>query len=130
MGITTTSPTPPWCGCGGYGGHSRLGRRHSGGVKRLSTARHPQGVALPQPDTTWCGCGGCTVVFRRLWWLIRHPQPATVAVAAGKVAAVVVLPAVVRRRGGGEGGKGDCEGGAVGEVRLPEKYHRKRWRLA
>ncbi|GKA61296.1 hypothetical protein Tco_0760703 [Tanacetum coccineum] len=46
-GITTTSPTPPWCGCGG---HRRLGRRHSGGVKRLSTERHPRGVELPQPD--------------------------------------------------------------------------------
>ncbi|GKD98541.1 hypothetical protein Tco_1382438, partial [Tanacetum coccineum] len=54
-------------------------------------------------------------VFRRLWWLIRHPQPATAAAAAGKAAAVVMVPAVVRRRGGGEGGKGGCEGGAVGE---------------
>ncbi|GJX69499.1 hypothetical protein Tco_0305226 [Tanacetum coccineum] len=58
-GITTTSTTPPWCGCGGCGGHSRLGLRHSGGIKRLSTARHPRGVAPPQPDTTWCGCSGC-----------------------------------------------------------------------
>ncbi|GJV24394.1 hypothetical protein Tco_1377089 [Tanacetum coccineum] len=69
-----------------------------------------------------------TMVFLRLWWLIHHPQPATAA--AGKAAAVVVVPAVVRRRGGREGGKGVCEGGAVREVILLEKYRRKRWRLA
>ncbi|GKF40619.1 hypothetical protein Tco_0123961 [Tanacetum coccineum] len=74
-GITTTSPTPPWCGCGGYGGHSRLGRSHSGGVKRLSTARHPRGVAPPQPDTTWCGCGGCTVVRPPPQWWFGGEQP-------------------------------------------------------
>ncbi|GKA78286.1 hypothetical protein Tco_0784823 [Tanacetum coccineum] len=45
-------------------------------------------------------------MFRRLWWLIRHPQPATAAAAAGKVVAVVVLLAVMRRRGGGEGWNG------------------------
>ncbi|GJY10412.1 hypothetical protein Tco_0378597 [Tanacetum coccineum] len=45
-------------------------------------------------------------MFRRLWWLIRHPQPATAAAAAGKAAAVVVLLAVMRRRGGGEGWNG------------------------
>ncbi|GKC24545.1 hypothetical protein Tco_1026695 [Tanacetum coccineum] len=44
----------------------------------------------------------------------RHHMPATAAATAGKVAVVVVVPAVVRRRGGGEGGKGGCEGGAVG----------------
>ncbi|GJY74696.1 hypothetical protein Tco_0479127 [Tanacetum coccineum] len=43
-GITTTSPTPPWCGCGGCGGHSRLGRRHSGGRQE----RHPPPPHLPQ----------------------------------------------------------------------------------
>nr|GEU91448.1 alpha/beta hydrolases superfamily protein [Tanacetum cinerariifolium] len=31
---TTTSPTPPWCGCGGLSGSDR---HHSGGFRRLTT---------------------------------------------------------------------------------------------
>ncbi|GKB61020.1 hypothetical protein Tco_0917206 [Tanacetum coccineum] len=69
-----------------------LCRRHSGDVNRLSAARHPEGlrchsptphgaavVAVPSSDRHHDGG-----VFRRLWWLIRHPQPATTAVATGK----------------------------------------------
>ncbi|GKA44755.1 reverse transcriptase domain-containing protein, partial [Tanacetum coccineum] len=46
------------------------------------------------------------ISVRRLWWLIRHPHPATAAAATGKAAAVIVVPAVVRRRGKGEGWNG------------------------
>ncbi|GKA32070.1 hypothetical protein Tco_0718437 [Tanacetum coccineum] len=48
-GITTTSPIPPWCGCGGCGGYSRLGRHHSDGINRLSAARHPEGLRRHSP---------------------------------------------------------------------------------
>nr|GEW65648.1 hypothetical protein [Tanacetum cinerariifolium] len=60
LGITTTCPTPLWCGCGG---HNMFGRHHSGGFRRLTTSRHylglrhhsptPQGavvVAVPSSD--------------------------------------------------------------------------------
>ncbi|GJX43251.1 hypothetical protein Tco_0259927 [Tanacetum coccineum] len=46
-----------------------------GGVKRLSTARHPRGVAPPQPDTTWCGCSGCTNVRPPPRWWFSGGQP-------------------------------------------------------
>ncbi|GKB14807.1 hypothetical protein Tco_0848730 [Tanacetum coccineum] len=85
-------PDTTRCGCGGYGGHSRLGRRHSGDVKRLSTARHPEGlrrhsptphgaavVAVPSSDRhhdggkkskvfggSWECFAGC---WRQPWWL-------------------------------------------------------------
>ncbi|GJS68852.1 hypothetical protein Tco_0683417 [Tanacetum coccineum] len=64
-GITTTSPTPLWCGCGGCGGHSRLGRRHSGDAKRLSTARHPEGLRRHSPAPH-----GAAVVAAGgvIWW--------------------------------------------------------------
>ncbi|GJY08190.1 hypothetical protein Tco_0375244 [Tanacetum coccineum] len=65
--------------------------------------------------------------------LVADPPPTAPprqSATAGKAATAAVVAAVVR----GEGGKGGCEGEAVGEVRLPEKYrwksHRKRWRLA
>ncbi|GJV38988.1 hypothetical protein Tco_1417428 [Tanacetum coccineum] len=102
-GITTTSPTPPWCGCGGCGGRSRLGRRHSGGVKQLSTARHPEGlrrhsptphgaavVAVPSSDRHHDGGLAADSPYRSA----THGR-ATAAAAAGKAAAVVVVPAVV-----------------------------------
>ncbi|GJV19924.1 hypothetical protein Tco_1368944 [Tanacetum coccineum] len=57
------------------GGLCRLGRRHSGGVERLSTASHPQGVAPPQPDTTGEAGGGC---------LPPHKPSTDVAAAAWK----------------------------------------------
>ncbi|GKA05663.1 hypothetical protein Tco_0684783 [Tanacetum coccineum] len=65
--------------------------------------------------------------------LVADPPPTSSSrrsTTAGKAATTAVVAAVVR----GEGGKGGCEGGAVGEVRSPEKYRRKsrrkRWRLA
>nr|GEX49620.1 reverse transcriptase domain-containing protein [Tanacetum cinerariifolium] len=39
--ITTTSPTPRWCG---RGGHSGFGRHHSGGFRRLTAPRHHMGL--------------------------------------------------------------------------------------
>ncbi|GJV05022.1 hypothetical protein Tco_1338591 [Tanacetum coccineum] len=128
-GITTTSPTPLWCGCGGCGGHSRLGRRHSGDAKRLSTARHPEGlrrhsptplgvavVAVPSQEIEgfWRFLGG----FRRL--LAADPPPIAVPRQRQRL---VKLPwllrwcsglAEVKRRdgGGGEGGRSvDLVGG-------------------
>ncbi|GJW47278.1 hypothetical protein Tco_0078924 [Tanacetum coccineum] len=126
-GITTTSPTPLWCGCGG---HSRLGRRHSGDAKRLSTARHPEGlrrhsptphgvavVAVPSQEIEgfWRFLG----VFRRL--LAADPPP----IAAPRRRQRLVKPprllrwcslAEVKRKdgGGGEGGRSvDLVGGVA-----------------
>ncbi|GJW12886.1 hypothetical protein Tco_1578713 [Tanacetum coccineum] len=119
----TTSPTPPWCGCGGCGGHSWLGRRHSGDVNRLSAARHPEGlrrhsptphgaavVAVPLSDRHHDGgkkskvFGGSLECFadcwRQPWWLCGDD--------GGNE---------VRRRdgGGGEGGRSvvDLVGGVA-----------------
>ncbi|GJY25324.1 hypothetical protein Tco_0400050 [Tanacetum coccineum] len=119
-GITTTSPTPPWCNCGGCGSYSRLGRRHSGGVKRLSTARHPRGVAAPQPDTTWCGCGGCTVVRPPPQW--QDPEVSRCFMGCSAVA--LANPPPTARHGGDSGwesrrccgGRGNGMGGWRDEV--------------
>ncbi|GJS77207.1 hypothetical protein Tco_0727088 [Tanacetum coccineum] len=59
MGVTTTSPTPPWCGCGG---HSRLAVPQRGGFRRQATFVVTRGGVPSQPDTTRCGCGGCHAV--------------------------------------------------------------------
>ncbi|GKE89057.1 hypothetical protein Tco_1566532, partial [Tanacetum coccineum] len=48
-------------------------------------------------------------------------SPLRRSATTGKAATATVVAAVVQ----GEGGKGGCEGGAVGEVRSPEKYCRK-----
>ncbi|GJS36460.1 hypothetical protein Tco_0534842 [Tanacetum coccineum] len=68
-------PDTTRCGCGGYGGHNRLGRYHSSDVKWLSTARHPEGlrrhsptphgaamVAVPSSDRHHDGGGSVVVV--------------------------------------------------------------------
>ncbi|GJV76493.1 putative reverse transcriptase domain-containing protein [Tanacetum coccineum] len=124
-GITTTSPTPPWCGCGGCGGRSRLGRRHSGGAKRLSTARHPEGlrrhsptphgaavVAVPSSDRHHDG----GLAADSPYWSATHGR-ATAAAAAGKAGAVVVVPAVVTQMVA----RSDEDGGEDGVKILPGK---------
>ncbi|GJR60083.1 reverse transcriptase domain-containing protein [Tanacetum coccineum] len=134
-GITTTSPTPPWCGCGGCGGRSRLGRRHSGGVKQLSTARHPEGLRRHSPTpygaavVAWWSGGGSAVVTRReglkvaaggvIWW------PAAAAVD-GVVAGV---GGCRRRRRGEECGKDSPEKSTGEDGGSPEKFFRRRRRL-
>ncbi|GKB40216.1 hypothetical protein Tco_0885158 [Tanacetum coccineum] len=57
-------PDTTRCGCGGYGGHNRLGRYHSSDVKWLSTARHPEGLRRhsPTPMLRYGGCGSVVVV--------------------------------------------------------------------
>ncbi|GJY11759.1 hypothetical protein Tco_0381068 [Tanacetum coccineum] len=131
-GITTTSPTPPWCGCGG---RSRLCRRHSGGVKQLSTARHPKGLRRHSPTphgaavVAWWSGGGSAVVTRReglkvaaggvIWW------PAAAAVD-GVVAGV---GGCRRRRRGEECGKDSPEKSTGEDGGSPEKFFRRRRRL-
>ncbi|GKD88245.1 hypothetical protein Tco_1363752, partial [Tanacetum coccineum] len=67
------------------GQKDRVGRRHSGGVKRARKTRFAKGFISVPPA-------------------VVANQPATAT--AGMAAAVVVVPAVVRRRGGGEGWNG------------------------
>ncbi|GKC41404.1 hypothetical protein Tco_1059126, partial [Tanacetum coccineum] len=69
MGVTTTSPTPPWCGCGGHTGWPS-----------------PKGVVLGG----WPHCGNswwCAITARhhkvRLWWLPRCSARPHVVVLGG-----------------------------------------------
>ncbi|GJT83930.1 hypothetical protein Tco_1058272 [Tanacetum coccineum] len=128
MGYHHHKPDIIRCGCGGLYGS---GRHHSGGFRRLTTVRHPvglrhhsptpQGVAVvdvPSSGRHHDG-GNRSGIFRRF-----YAFPATVggqsathrplhrSATAGKAATA----AVVR----GEGGKGVCEGGAVGEGKMRE----------
>nr|GEW79193.1 hypothetical protein [Tanacetum cinerariifolium] len=113
MGITTTSPTPPWCGCGGCYG---FGRYHRGGFRRLTTPmihwglRHhsptPHGaavLAVPSSDRHHDGGLAADSPIQQQIKSINHPtypfhfiiDPPTAAAAAGKAAAVAVVAVAV-----------------------------------
>nr|GEZ38750.1 hypothetical protein [Tanacetum cinerariifolium] len=106
-GITITSPTPPWCGCGGCCGHNRLGRRHSDGVKQLSSARHPYGLRRHSP--TPHGAAVVAVPSSNRY----HDGAAGKAV----VVTVVVVSAVSWTKGGKECGCCGVVGGSGSGVK-------------
>ncbi|GKC81524.1 hypothetical protein Tco_1137241 [Tanacetum coccineum] len=68
MGVTTTSPTPPWCGCGG---HSRLAVPQRGGFRRLATF-------------VWRRCDGFVVVMAWIYGGGDGGEAAAVGDESGK----------------------------------------------
>nr|GEY69543.1 reverse transcriptase domain-containing protein [Tanacetum cinerariifolium] len=86
--ITTTCPTPPWCGCGGLSG---FGRHLSWWFEAANHPVVPQGVAPSQPDTTRCGCGGVPSFDRHHNGAAAADSSTAAVAATGNAAAVVAL---------------------------------------
>ncbi|GJY86768.1 hypothetical protein Tco_0500794 [Tanacetum coccineum] len=100
MGVTTTSPTPPWCGCGG---HRRLARHHSGGFRRLTTPKQYVGLRHHNPTPQ----GAAVVVDPSS---DRHHNGGGQRRSGGD-SGVVAAAAAVDGGGGHDDGEGD--GGAA-----------------
>nr|GEV43510.1 hypothetical protein [Tanacetum cinerariifolium] len=108
------SPPQAQCSCGGHNGFG------SGGFRRLTTPRHHMGLChhSPTPQGKKMEFLEVLLFLRRLWWPIRHPQPAMAATTAGKAAAAVMWGLEAMKETGGRkmASTTIMRGGRSGEV--------------